>query len=109
MGTAFATPLRIFGEDGNFQAFEAQPILFTAPGSGASAVLSANSVLTDSNGFANVIATANSIPGTYVVTARYGVLTASFTLTNSGTPASLTPSGSGQAATPGTSSPYPCR
>jgi len=82
VGKAFATPLRVFGQDGNSNALESQPITFTEPTSGASAVLSSSTVLCDLNGVATITATANNIPGSYVVTARYGSLTASFSLTN---------------------------
>src|SRR5690606_15190630 len=45
---------------------------FTVPASGAGATLDASSVLTDADGYADVIATANGLPGTYVVTASAG-------------------------------------
>lgn len=56
---------------------------FTAPGSGASAALSAPSAITDANGEARVTATANMIIGTYDVTASVaGLGTVAFTLSN---------------------------
>ena len=61
-------------------------IEFEAPGSNASAKLSAKLVVTNSAGQASVAAKANSIAGSYVVTAkdsRNSSLSATFDLTNS--------------------------
>ena len=57
---------------------------FAVPPSGASAILSATQVITDSNGVASVTATANATHGAYTVTASVtGVTTpAIFNLTN---------------------------
>lgn len=56
---------------------------FRAPGSGASAALSAPSAITDANGEARVTATANMIIGTYDVTASVaGLGSVAFTLSN---------------------------
>jgi adhesin/invasin len=57
---------------------------FSAPGSGASAVLSAASAITDVSGNASVNAAANSIAGSYAVTATIAGSSASFLLTNAG-------------------------
>jgi hypothetical protein len=94
VGKAFSTPLQVFAEDGNSNPLESQPITFTAPTSGASATLSASTVLCGLNGIATITATANNVPGSYVVTARYGSLTASFVLTNAApVPGSLVATG----------------
>ena len=78
-------------------------VTFAAPASGASAALSSSTATTGTNGQASVTATANTIAGSYTVTASVaGVTTpASFSLTNTpGTPASVAvSSGSGQSAT----------
>ena len=56
---------------------------FTAPSSGASAVLSAATATIGSNGVASVTATANSTIGSYTVAATVGAgLTGNFSLTN---------------------------
>jgi hypothetical protein len=63
-------------------------IEFSAPASGSSATLSAESAVTNASGLASVMATANATAGTYVVTASaIGVTpTALFDLTNQITP-----------------------
>jgi predicted outer membrane repeat protein len=57
---------------------------FSAPSSGASATLSADSAITDASGLASVTATANATAGSYAVTASATGVTpsASYTLTN---------------------------
>jgi hypothetical protein len=58
-------------------------VRFAAPASGASATLSATSVVTDGGGTASVSATANDTAGSYVVTATVaGLAPVSFALTN---------------------------
>ena len=69
-------------------------VTFTAPPSGASAVLSNAVAVTNASGVASVTATANTIAGSYTITASTGALTASFSLTNtSSPPASITATG----------------
>jgi adhesin/invasin len=60
------------------------PVSFTAPGSGASAALSAPSAETDSAGAATVAATANGVVGSYPVNASVAGVSspAAFSLTN---------------------------
>ncbi len=53
-----------------------------APTSGATATLSASSLVTDNYGNAIGIATANNVAGSYSVTAKAGSLSANFSLTN---------------------------
>ncbi len=93
VGTAFAQPLQVKLTDSFGFASLGVTVTFTAPTSGASAVLSAATVVTDSTGSASVMATANGIPGAYTVTARAGGLSATFSLTNL-QPAGLTLSSS---------------
>ena len=49
-------------------------VTFTAPAGGASATLSSATALTNALGVASVIATANNIAGSYLVTASSGGL-----------------------------------
>jgi uncharacterized repeat protein (TIGR01451 family) len=58
-------------------------VTFTAPASGASATFpSGNTAVTDANGRASVTIKANTIAGSYSVTAAAGPLSVSFSLTN---------------------------
>ena len=67
-------------------------VSFTAPGSGASATLSAPTATTDAGGHASVNATANSVAGVFTVTAAAaGAGSAAFHLTNTaGSAATIT-------------------
>lgn len=87
VGTAFPWPLtvRLRGAAGAPQAGET--VTFTVPSSGASAVLAASTVVTDTNGLAVAPATANGEVGSYTVTASAGSYTASFALANTAVPA----------------------
>src|SRR5262249_4234167 len=58
-------------------------VAYQAPQSGASAILSSATAITDASGMASVTATANHFPGSYTVTASVGTLSVSFPLTNS--------------------------
>jgi hypothetical protein len=89
VGTAFPAALKVTVTSGS------QPtgvpglvVTFTAPASGASAVLSSPTAVTDASGVASVRATANGITGAYVVFASVGSAFVSFSLTN-------TPAGGG--------------
>jgi uncharacterized protein (TIGR03437 family) len=82
--TPFPQPLQVTVLDANNNPVSGAPVTFAAPGSGASATLSALSTSTDANGHASVSATANSTAGTYSVTASVSGVSASasFSLTN---------------------------
>ena len=85
VGTAFSSPLVVRVLDQFGEPMEGVPVAFTAPSSGASAVFGSShtiTVTTDANGLAQVTPVANTIAGTYTVTASVNSLTASFTLTN---------------------------
>jgi CSLREA domain-containing protein len=82
VGAAFATPLRVRVLGAGGQPVAGIPVKFSAPPAGASAALSATTVLSDAQGLAEVTATANATPGRYVVTARVGALAVSFALNN---------------------------
>jgi hypothetical protein len=93
---SFAAPLQVQVADAYGHAVAGVSVGFTAPTSGASAVLSANTAVTDANGIASITATANASAGSYGVVARVnGVGTsASFTLTNTpGSPAAISVTG----------------
>ncbi len=82
--TPFAQPLEATVLDSNNNPISGATVTFTAPGSGASATLSALSASTDVNGHAAVTATANGVAGNYSVTATSGGVTggAAFALSN---------------------------
>ncbi len=84
VGTQFGAALQAKVTDAGGNPFPGVPVTFSVPPSGASAMLTATQVMTDSNGVASVTATANAISGAYPVTASVaGVTTpALFNLTN---------------------------
>jgi hypothetical protein len=83
VGEAFGSPLTV-NLTGPFGAPVAGvTVKFHVKPNGATATLSSTSAVTDASGMATVSATASSNPGTYNVTATlYGLLPASFSLTN---------------------------
>jgi MYXO-CTERM domain-containing protein len=105
VSTAFALPLKALVVDSSMNPLAGVTVVFSAPGSGASATLGAATATTDAQGIASVTVTANATAGAYQVTAGISGTTASttFSLANIGAPASITVvSGSGQSATVGT-------
>ncbi|MFP5237143.1 MAG: beta strand repeat-containing protein, partial [Acidobacteriota bacterium] len=86
VSTAFAAPLQVT-VTANGAGISGLTVNFTAPGSGASATLSAASCVTGVTGSCSVTATANTTPGSYAVTASVngysGLGTVSFMLDNS--------------------------
>jgi hypothetical protein len=109
--TAFADPLQVRVTDTVGDPVPGVTVTFSAPASGASATLSAPTAVTDINGFAEVDATANTIAGSYVVTASVENVDtpASFSLTNSAGAAasSVTATGGTQSTPVNTSFPLP--
>jgi len=81
LGTPFTLPLQVTVLN-NGIPLSGATISFTAPTSGASAILSAPTAITNASGIASITATANFVAGSYVVTATYQNLTATFALTN---------------------------
>jgi len=81
-GNAFPAPLVAKVTDSANNPLAGFTVTFTAPASGAGAVLSSNSSISDANGLAAVNATANASAGSFGVTAAIGSLNASFALTN---------------------------
>ena len=84
INTAFPQRLTAVVKDSNGTAVSGISVSFSAPGSGASAVLSALTAVTDVNGQASVAATANGAAGSYVVNAAATGVSApaAFNLTN---------------------------
>lgn len=75
-----ALRVRVLGDGG--APFPGAAVQFMAPVAGASAGLSATSAVSDADGFAQVLATANAVAGRYAVSARVGALTQTFMLNN---------------------------
>ncbi len=91
-GAAFAEPLDVTVTARNaVEPVAGGVVTFTAPSSGASAVLASGTAEISNNGVASVTATANSTAGSYSVTASAAgsVSPVSFALTNSGTTATF--------------------
>ena len=100
-GTPFPLPLQVTVVN-NGSAVSGAVVTFAAPPLGASAVLSSATATTNASGIASVTVTANSIPGTYVVTANYQGQSAAYTLTNTGTSTITATGGTPQATLIGT-------
>lgn len=87
IGQSFSNPLTVVVTDSYGNAESGATVIFAAPGSGASAVLSAPA-LTNALGETSVTATANGTVGSYSVIASVsgGITNASFALTNNPVP-----------------------
>ncbi|MFO0582978.1 MAG: Ig-like domain-containing protein [Anaeromyxobacter sp.] len=81
-GDAFAAPLAVVVKDAHGNPVAGETVTYAAPGSGASATLSAATATTGADGAAEITATTNAVTGTYAVTATAASTTASFSLTN---------------------------
>jgi hypothetical protein len=79
---AFASPLTVTVKDPFGQPLSGVTVTFTAPSSGASAMLSSRSKVAAADGTATITATANTTAGSYSVTAKVYNLSVSFPLTN---------------------------
>ena len=84
INSAFRDPLEVLVTDAAANPVSGATVTFMAPGSGASAALTGPSAITDATGHASVNAVANSVAGSYTVTAGTPGAsgTASFSLTN---------------------------
>ncbi len=82
VGKAFASPLTVTVKDPFGKPVSGATVSFTAPTSGASAVLSAKNKMTAANGTATITATANTTAGAYAVTAKVYGTSVTFPLTN---------------------------
>ncbi len=94
INTQFTQPLAVSVTDASSNPVQGVTVTYVAPGTTANATLSAPSAVTDSDGLASVIATANGTTGTYTVTATAGsVGSVNFALRNNaaGTSTSLAP------------------
>jgi len=90
VGTAFAQPLVVQLAAASGHALSGIPVQFSI--TSGQATLSANSVLTDSNGLASVTVTAGSGVGSITILASNGTFSASFTLTAVAPGPAVTPS-----------------
>jgi len=109
VGEAFPNALEVLVTDVNGDPVPGITVTFAAPASGASAVLSSGTATTDATGRANITATANTVAGSYVVTASVeGVDTpASFNLTNTAGAAAATIAALGAAQSAVVGMPFP--
>ncbi|HEY0231220.1 MAG TPA: hypothetical protein VGC55_08205 [Dokdonella sp.] len=84
VNTPFAQPLTVRVNDSHGNAVAGVAVGFSAPASGASAVLSSSSAATGANGEVSIQASANTVAGSYVASAAVdGVAgTLAFNLTN---------------------------
>jgi hypothetical protein len=82
VGTAFPNPLNATITNASGIPVGGVTVTFTAPSTGASAVLSSATAVTNASGVASVLAIANGTAGSYTVIASVGALSASFSLTN---------------------------
>ena len=89
--TKFPAALQVTVTDALGNAASGVSVSFSASTSGATAVLSASTATTDASGHASVSATANSLAGSYMVTAAAaGAGSVAFNLTNTaGSPATI--------------------
>jgi hypothetical protein len=91
VNTAFAAPLAVTVSSSAGEPVAGGVVTFTAPSSGASAILSASSATLNSSGQASVTAKANGTAGSYTVNASAGGanVAAGFSLTNTAGPSYL--------------------
>ena len=83
VGSSFADPLSVTVTANDTQEPVAGGVVsFSAPASGASASFTGNPAVIGADGLASVSAMANSMGGTYAVTASTGAVSTSFSLTN---------------------------
>ena len=93
VSTPFATPLSVLVEDAGDVPIQGAMVTFVAPSSGPSGIFNNSTVAisanTDVNGLTGVAFTANSIPGSYSVSASVSgvAVSALFSLTNAQPPA----------------------
>ncbi len=102
ISTAFGTALSALVRDASNNPVSGVTVTFSVPGSGFSATLSSLTATTNASGIASVTATANTVTGTYNVSATFsGGPAINFSLTNTpGTAANLSlNAGNNQSAT----------
>jgi outer membrane protein OmpA-like peptidoglycan-associated protein len=104
VSTDFSAPLVVEAVDAWGNPVPGAHVTWTPPSSGAGAIPSSTDVVTDANGRATITAKANSLPGTYPLTAKLpGGQQADFVLTNVATnaPTIVVASGSPQTSVVG--------
>jgi uncharacterized repeat protein (TIGR01451 family)/MYXO-CTERM domain-containing protein len=91
LGTAFAAPLKVQLLSSGGTPIVGATVLFSAPASGATAVLSSGSVTTDASGNASITAIASNTAGAYLVTASLSgsTISTTFSLWNYGTASTI--------------------
>ena len=90
VGQSFGTDLSVLVTDTYGNPISGVPVTFTAPGSGASASFGTGTVNTNSSGIASTTVNADTVAGSYVVTATAAGLSTTFQLTNvAGAPTQL--------------------
>ncbi|MEB3274124.1 MAG: CHAT domain-containing protein, partial [Prochlorothrix sp.] len=91
VNTPFATPLTVSARETTFNnPLSGSTVTFSSPTTGATATLANASLRLDSSGQGSTIATANTIAGSFVVTATSGTASTSLSLTNlAGAPSNL--------------------
>ncbi len=104
VGAAFALPLQVTVLNNGIPV-SGVTVAFSAPSVGASAILASPTAVTNAAGVASVTAVANSVPGSYTVTATVNGTTATFSLSNQALAFLLATGGTPQSTTVGT--PFP--
>ena len=87
VGNPFAATLVLQLTDTYGNGVPGANVTFTAPSSGASALLGDSSEISDAQGQVSTSASANTLTGTYSIIASVGGMSATWTLTNSAAPA----------------------
>jgi hypothetical protein len=82
VGTSFANPVAVLVTDSGGTPVRGATVTWTAPAIGAGAAFAASATLTDPSGVAQNSVTANTISGTYAVTAQTGDVSVAITVTN---------------------------
>lgn len=85
-GAAFAKPVAVRVADAQNVPVKGALVQFDLPTAGASAILESRNALSDENGIASVLATANRQPGAYTLTARLRGTAAGFAFNLQNTP-----------------------
>lgn len=99
VNTAFPIAIQVLATDSGGAALPCVPVTFAVPASGASATLSTTTAITNAQGIAQVMATANGTTGAYVMTATLvNGTVVNVNLQNGAVPATIT--GGGSQSTP---------
>jgi hypothetical protein len=82
LGAPFPNALQATVKDANGNPVAGTTVTFSAPASGAGAILSSTTAVTNGSGVASITASANNLAGSYLVTATVGSVSTTFSLTN---------------------------